>query len=224
MPSLPVVPKVVRVDYRMSWSSDTDILNRIFVSYTGTLSLADAQTWVNAFATKWGGAGHWQQVVNSGITLTRIELTDLSSATAPQVVATPASPGTGSFAAAPAGVAMVIQFKIARRYRGGHPRIYLVGMDNTGFATPQTWTPSFSANVEGKVVASIVDGIDAQPSAVGLTQQVNVSYYQGFHNVTFPSGRTRPVPTLRGTPLVDVVTGYGVNPNVASQRRRNQQL
>jgi hypothetical protein len=61
------------------------------------------------------------------------------------------------------------------------------------------------------------------PTALTPAFQVNVSYFSGFTNVTFPSGRIRPVPKLRSVPLVDTVTSWSTNPNVASQRRRNLQ-
>jgi hypothetical protein len=51
---------------------------------------------------------------------------------------------------------------------------------------------------------------------------VNVSYYNGFTVVTNPTtGRARNVPTLRGTPVVDTVTGIVARVQVGSQRRRN---
>jgi hypothetical protein len=65
--------------------------------------------------------------------------------------------------------------------------------------------------------------ITGAPVAVGTVTPVNVSFFSGFTNKTFPSGRTRPVPTPRVTPLIDPIIGSDVNPKVATQRRRNQQ-
>jgi len=56
--------------------------------------------------------------------------------------------------------------------------------------------------------------------AVGALGHVNLSYYQGFKNITNSSGRERAVPTYRNTALLDVVQGYAAKSVVGSQRRR----
>ncbi len=114
--------------------------------------------------------------------------------------------------------------QIARRYRGGHPRTYLGALVSADLAGPAIWNATTLASLvtawAGLMgdIAARVDTWTASPGA----QHVNVSYYFGFHNVTYPSGRVRSVPTLRSTPVIDFVTNYGSNPNVCSQRRRNQ--
>jgi hypothetical protein len=207
----------------MKDDADLTALVRYFVSYSGVLSLADAQTWVNAISAAWAGPGHAQSVSASQITLTSVELTDLTSPSSPQVSHASGAGGSAGSPAVPAGAAFVLRFRILRRYRGGHPRMYYPGIPASFVSTSQTWSGSGLALVVGALQGSITDGINAQPAAVGVTQHVNVSYFQGFHNVTFPSGRIRPVPTLRAVPLVDVITGYVGNPNIGSQRRRNLQ-
>src|ERR1700747_2422984 len=117
MPALPAVPKVVRLDYVQQYGNDLNVINRIFAQYSGTLSLADANTWAATAVSHWTGSGNWVTQVNSDLTLLHVELTDLSSSTAPQVKATSGTSGSLSGQGLPAGVAMVVQFKILRRYR-----------------------------------------------------------------------------------------------------------
>jgi hypothetical protein len=119
---------------------------------------------------------------------------------------------------------MVISFHTARRYRGGHPRIYVAGVPASNLATPQTWGSGGLSVQLSAWEYFIAQFALAVPAAAGPATHVNVSYYQGFTNTTFPSGRIRPVPKLRsGGPIQDFITGYSVNPKVASQRRRNLQ-
>jgi hypothetical protein len=223
MPALPPVNKVVRIDWHYKDDADLTALCRYFASYSGVLSIADAQTWVNGIAAAWGGPGHLQGNVFTGLTLTKVELTDLTTSTSPQVSTLPGFPGTAGPPGVTGGVAYVLSFKMLRRYRGGHPRMYIPGLPFSAAGTAQTWTSAALANTQNAARLTITDGISSQPPAVGITQHVNVSYFQGFHNVTYPSCRIRPVPTVRAVPLVDVITGYVGNPNIASQRRRNLQ-
>jgi hypothetical protein len=65
--------------------------------------------------------------------------------------------------------------------------------------------------------------ITSPPAGMGVMLPVNVSYFQGFHNFTFPSGRVKAIPTVRPVPVVDLINNFSVNPHVGSQRRRNLQ-
>jgi hypothetical protein len=224
VPALPNVSKVVRVDYHIQDDSDLNSINRFFMSYTGSLSNADAQTWVDAIAAQWLGTAGIGRTFSNVCALVRTELTDLTSPSSAQAINSVAYIATKTEARLGAGTAAVISFKIARRYRGGHPRMYIGGRTIDTLLTSQTFQPGELTAVHDAWTATIDGCRSAAPSAVGLAFHTNVSYYQGFHNVTYPSGRVRPVPTLRtGGPLVDQVTGYAVNPKVASQRRRNLQ-
>lgn len=221
MPVLPNVTRVFRVDIAQAFGSNTAIRNRIFFQYSGALSTTDATTVLttirNAWNTNLAGA------LVSGQSATSFTLTDLSNPSAPQVVNSTASAGTNAGTALPAGVALVTKFKLARRYRGGHPRVYIVGFTTANVATVETWSAALISAWTADWQAFINACVLAPPAAVGTLIHVNVSYFSGFTNVTFPSGRIRPRPTLRVTPIVDAVIGYSVNPKIASQRRRNQQ-
>jgi len=161
-------------------------------------------------------------LLSSALTLVLSELTDLTSASSAQVVNSTGVSGTSASPELAGGTAMVIRKKIARRYRGGHPRIYVPGMLQSFLASATQWASSPLATVVAGYNAFITAATAASnPAAIGTIEHVNVSYFSGFTNKTFPSGRTHPVPTPRATPVVDLIIGTVGNPTPGSQRRRN---
>lgn len=220
MPPLPPVSKIVRVDLKHIMSGG-NAATRIFFSYGGTLSRTDAQTWVDAIANAW--KTNMLVQMSNKITLTQTVLTDLTSATSPQVFSTVTGAGSGTVNPAGAGTSFVVQKKIARRYRGGHPRQYIPGMIAIFGTTPNTWDATYFGQVMAAYSAFVSAALTAVPVAASPATEQNVSYFTGFTNKTFPSGRVHPVPTPRATPITDLVISNVGNPKVGSQRRRNLQ-
>lgn len=222
MPALPPVPKVLRVDLIQTNQSNTRIRDRFFLQYTGSgPSVADLNTLATTIANAWSAT--LASETSNLASLTGVEITDLNSATGAQTERLFAFAGSVAGAFSPAGVAAVVKFKISRRYRGGHPRFYFGNLNNADLATSTTLSSSFQSSLATSFAAFIGDCVTTPPTSLGTLTHVNVSYFSGFHNITLASGRQRSVPTLRGTPLVDAVVAYSVNPQVGSQRRRNQQ-
>jgi hypothetical protein len=221
MPALPSVSKVVRVDYHFSEAADPNVQIRTFWQYSGTLSLGDATTWLASMQSAL--ATFMASYMQPTITLAFSELTDLSSPTAPQVVNSTGATGGAGAAPLSAGVAMVMKYHITRRYRGGKPRAYLPGMSSAYLTTPTEWNPASLANVTAGWITHLTAIAAATPVAAGTGTHVNISYYQGFTNHTYPSGRVKPIPTPRVTPLVDTINNVSGNPTPGSQRRRNEQ-
>jgi hypothetical protein len=222
MAALPPVSKVVRVDFFQTYGANTRVRDRIFLQYSGAMSSADLATVLSNIDTAWNN--NMTNLQNVGTTLTSIMGTDLSSNTAPQVVRATNRVGTRPAPGLPAGSAFVIRFKLARRYRGGHPRFYIVGGSSGDVQNGDQLTPAAIGAYQVGFGAFIGASVAAPPAAVGTLVHVNVHYFSGFHNVTFPTtGRVRSVPTALAVPTVDTVLSYSTNPLVASQRRRNQQ-
>jgi hypothetical protein len=117
-------------------------------------------------------------------------------------------------------VATNVEFNIARRYRGGKPRMFFPPGVAADLGTDGRWTDDWVDTINTQVAAffTAVQAIDV--GAVGLLQHVNLSYYQGFTNVTNSSGRTRAAPKYRTTALLDTITGYSAKAVLGSQRRR----
>jgi hypothetical protein len=219
--ALPPVAKVIRVDFFQSYAANTRVRDRIFLQYSGALSSADLATILTTIDTAW--LNNIVPLQNVGTTLTSIMGTDLSSNTAPQVVRSTSRVGTRAAPGLPSGSAFIIRFKIARRYRGGHPRFYIVGPSTNDVTNGNQVLAASIAAYQNGFNAFVAACVAGPPAAVGTLVHVNVHYFSGFRNVTFPSGRTRPVPTALAVPTVDTVIGYSTNPLVGSQRRRNQQ-
>lgn len=222
MPALPSPGKVVRVDLFQTIGANTRVKNRVFFSYTGAgPTVSDLNTLATTISNAWNTNMVPQQ--NTGCTLTGITITDLASASGAQTVTSVSRIGTLAGTALNAGVAMIIKLKIARRYRGGHPRYYHAGRVVADLATSTSWV---AANVTALVTAFtafIAACVTTPPTNLGTMAQVNVSYFAGFTNRTNSAGRTFPRPSVRATPTVDTVTSQAGNNLVGSQRRRNQQ-
>lgn len=218
MPALPNVSKVIKVLMKQADAADTNLLWHFYLQYSGTLSLTDLTTIVNTIISAWNT--NMKPITLPTYSLSSVEATDLSSPTSPQVTVGSGAAGTGGGTALGGMTAIVVQFKIARRYRGGHPRIYLPGPIVSGLASPEAWTGAYVSSVQTPVTAFFSAVVTSPPAAVGTLTLCNVSYFAGFTNKTFPSGRTHPVPTPRALPVVDTVTSAVVSNKPGTQRRR----
>jgi len=221
MPILPPVAKVVRFDWLMLMPGSTNAQFRKFFQYGGALSLADAQTWVAAARAAW--TAQLAALTNTNTSLVLTKLTDLSSATSPQTIDGTTVAGTAALAAAPNGMAVVVQDKIARRYRGGHPRTYYPASSAADLVNGDQYTAAFLASFLTNWNAFISAILTNIPVAAAPGTEVNVSYFTGFTVVTAVGRRAKNVPNLRGAPLVDGIQSHSMNPKPASQRRRNHQ-
>jgi hypothetical protein len=222
MPALPAVPGGIRTVLTLTTGTDTLTINRLFFFYNGAGgTAAQLDTFCAQVGTAWNG--QLAQEFTGDRQLTAVDAEDLTSSTSPVGHAGMLHLGTRPQNSLPAGTACVVRFHVARRYRGGHPRAYLACFGTTDLANPQTWSAAVTATFLTQWQAFITACLSALVPYGGATPaHVNVSYYEGFENVTLPSGRQKSVPKLRPTPVVDLVTAYSVNPHIGSQRRRNQ--
>jgi hypothetical protein len=132
--------------------------------------------------------------------------------------------GTASGTPVPAGVALLQNFTVARRYRGGKPRIYLPVGTSATLQNASTWTSGFVTSMNAAWASASTFIPAAAPSGTTITGQVSVSYYKDFTVFIGSTGRARNISTLRtGGPVIDSITAATVNAKPASQRRRNLQ-
>jgi hypothetical protein len=206
---------------KQTLQDDLDVVNRFFVKYTGTApSVLDLESFLDAVITAWGT--NVSPLQSAAAVLVEALAEDLTSATSAVASQAASAAGTRSGAPLTGAVAAVINHQIARRYRGGHPKTFLFAGIETDIATVGTWKPAFLTEV-GDAWAAFQAAVEvATWTGATLLQIANVSFYEGFHNFTYPSGRTRPIPTIRVTPLIDVISGLVVRQIIGSQRRRNQ--
>lgn len=222
MPPLPDAVGVLRVAVLGTIGDDTDVINRFHMYYGGTPP-TDAQlnTLAAAVLVAWGA--YVSPMQGTSYTTNSCEIVDLSTPSSAVGSHSASNPGTrGGTGPVPATCA-VVQLKVARRYRGGHARMYLFAGIDTDLASDQVYTGTFIADLTTAMTDFFAAVAGDGWTAALLTGPVNLSYFEGFTNVLYPSGRYRAVPKLRATPLVDTIVSYGVNPNIGSQRRRNLQ-
>jgi|SRR6202035_1070537 len=223
MPALPSVPKAAKVVLAGLIDGTKPFVNAFHLGYSVGSSLTLAE--VTAIAT--AAAGSWiadlAPLVSDTIELTNVIATALDSSTAPTFNFGASTTGGHTEQPVPAGTAMVLQRKVGRRYRGGHSRVYLPGMVASYLDdTERAW----DVTLLGQIVEAWEDIENAATGAIaGVHTDVastNISYYEGFTNFLYPSGRYHVRPTLRAVPVVDIVTDTQGNPRPCSQRRRQQ--
>ncbi len=198
-----------------------DIINAFHIQYSGSPSPSDFPTLATHVGTVW--ASNMASVSRNELTLVSVKVTDLTSSTAPEVEESTVHNGTAGAGTQGSGVALIIKREIASRYRGGHSRLYLPGTRSSELTDSQLWAPARAAAWLAAWAGFMNDVITGSPAGFGAIVDVNISYFLGFTNHTYPSGRVRAIPNPRVAPIVDLITGYDVNPRPGSQRRRNLQ-
>jgi hypothetical protein len=146
-------------------------------------------------------------LISSAASMTATTIVDLTTTSGLVGSNTNTAPGTGSATNnLPANVALVISEKIARRYRGGHPRMYLTGQLLINVSVQTNWTPAW-VTTASTAAASWRTAINALSlTSMPTIQLVNLSYYTNH--------------LLRPTPTVDVVTAMAVHSRIDTMRRR----
>jgi hypothetical protein len=224
MPALPPVSKAIRVALDGFIQGTKPWRNAWHYGYSVGASVTATDVLNMATAIEAGWRTNIAPSISDTIALTKVTATALDSSTAPEQFVP--STGVGSVSTQPvaAGTALVIQRKVARRYRGGHSRIYIPGVAAAELDDTETaWDATYVATIIGLWLELEDTGTDVLEAA-GHTDAFpsNISYYEGFTNFLYPSGRYHVRPTLRVSPLVDPIVDYSANPRPCSQRRRQQ--
>jgi len=220
MPSPPTVPDVMRFRISGVLTNDAAWGVRIYTGYTGGVpTVANMLTLCEGVGTAWNDTVVSFQ--NIGVTTTEIDGIDLSATDGAGNTADVSYSGVADTSPTPNQVAAVAKFDIARRYRGGKPKMYIPGIDSQYVSDESHWKTSFADDM-GSGMNAFNTAIKATyADAVTLTGIVNVSFYEGFTSVENPiTHRWRNVPTYRDVALVDVVGGFTVDQVFGTQKRR----
>jgi hypothetical protein len=221
-PPLPASPCVrVRLDY-----TQTDGFkggNRFFLAYSASApTAANCATLASDIAAAWatdiGGA------ISSDWALTEVDVLDIASDSGLSGQWTGSDAGTNTGTPLPAPTAINVEFDIARRYRGGKPRIFWPPATESELANMSTWDSTFVGTFNTGVTSFFAAIAALSIGAMGALSHVNLSYYQGFVNVTNSSGRTRAAPKYRPVATVDPISGYATKAEIGSQKRRRAAL
>jgi hypothetical protein len=221
MPPLPPASQTLRTE--LEWSVGVDIAARsiLFWRYSGgPPSASDAST----LATEIYAAGTgFQPLYQEGISLIGCTVTDLSASDGAQATHEATAPGQREGTGLAGATAVLANYTIARRYRGGKPRNYFpwgVGQD---LSNQQQWGQGFLTACTNAWTTFTGAVIGATGGSTAITSHANVSYYSGSRVVTSPTtGRARNVPIPRSTPQVDTIVGFSFSATPATQRRRNR--
>jgi prepilin-type processing-associated H-X9-DG protein len=219
--ALPVVPNVVKIQLRGTLGDDTNIQNTLHCSFTGSPTVADCNNWALAVSNAW--VSDLAPYISLSYVLNDVIVTDLTSSTSSVGSDIANHAGTNSASSSPAGVAMVIRMEISRRYRGGHPRLYLAGIPYTDIVSENQWSAATINNIEAGFTLFTTAIQAFSSSTVQGKSIVNVSYVDGHTWVQESNGNWIRKPVYRAQGITDVVSSYIVNPVCASQRRRNLQ-
>lgn len=215
MPALPSVPNVLKVVIKGISGESTPInwANVLHFLWSGTAPTVTSATAIaNNVITQWGTHMAPEQVNN--ITMNEVDVIDLTSDTAAAVEIGADTPGTRGDDEIPANVAFLIDSEISRRYRGGHPRTYLIVGGNADFLDAAHWSTAFTAEVASHWDAFLGAVIGFASGGCLVGNQCSVSYVSKEEN---------PIPPYyRAVPIVDVMSGayVTVEQQMASQRRR----
>lgn len=221
MTPLPLVPNVVRVAVSLQVGQNKTAGCRFYWKYGNQSQPTNAD--MTAFA---------QAVIANWITalipmmpgtnaLNSVLCQDLASNTGAQAEIAGFTAGTRTGNALPQDCATLINFDIARRYRGGKPRIYLPCGTDTDQADERTWSQTFrdEMNAAWTTFKTLMNGESQIPWPV--VDHCNVGYYSGVEPpTTLPSGRVKQANKKLTTPYVDLITGHQVAAVFGSQRRR----
>jgi hypothetical protein len=202
---LPLVPLVVKLSYTFSYGSDATVMTHLYwQGGAGSPTTTDLTAFANLAKTSYETYGVASQT--NQVTLRKIHAVYLGDTTGASVDVTTADTGSRSGGPLAANVAVLVNLKIARRYRGGHPRIYLPWGSATDILDPQHWTSGALSQFQTSINSIVTQLQGFSGSSFATPTLCSVSYY---HNKA-----------LRTTPVVDSVSATPVSSTPGSQRRR----
>lgn len=215
---LPESPCVrVRLDYRQTDGFDAG--SRFYLSYAGAAPTAgNCITLAGDVEAAW--LTNLAPLIPVDFSLVEVDVLDIASESGASGQWTGDEAGTRSGVAFPAQVATNVEYDIARRYRGGKPRMFLPPGNQEDGLDAGHWSTTFIDDVNAGVAAFFTELAGLSIGAMGALAHVSLSYYKGFENITNSSGRERAVPTYRAAALVDLVNNYSCKGQMGSQRRR----
>jgi hypothetical protein len=224
VPAQALVPTTIAIKLTGSDGGGAQINNTYYFTYGTSAGSGDLTTLLGVVASSW--SANISIHVPPTYHLLSIDINDLNSKTGAHVaetvsIAGTASPGTELSS----GAAGLVSFKEGLKYRGGHSRTYIGGMTKENLADANTWSTAWQTILSTAVSTFISQLISAAPAAMGALKHVVVHRYGDTAGgpVLATSGQARMKSVPLTVPITMPVTGYVTNPQVASQRRRNQQ-
>lgn len=220
MAAPPPVPGVIKVRHLHQIGLDAQTGYHTYVWY-GALAPTQAQlnTFCSTLAANWATSVAPQ--TSSATTLNEITAIDLGNAATPAGVWSGTHTGTLAGQGLAASTCVLVNQVLGRRYRGGHPRMYVPGGVAASLNNPQQWTTGFQSAFQtafGTYLANMLTAVNVFGSGAYIA---SVSYWLKGEWKPKPSGGYVWVPAPRpGGPLVEQVLANTVSLTVGQQRRR----
>jgi hypothetical protein len=210
----------VRVKLDYGDTSSLEAGNRFYLSYSGSAPTAgNAAALAGDIASAW--ASNLESLFTNNVALKEVDVLDIATYTGLSGQWTGTDTGSRSGTPPPIQCAMNVEFGIARRYRGGKPRIYLPCGADGDMNNAANWSSSFVSEVATKWTAFMTAVEALSIGSMGTLVHVNLSYYQGYRSRETGGGQTTFAPKYRtGAALHDVVSSYAPKQLISSQRRR----
>lgn len=217
----PPLPDVPCVRCRLIYTQTDSFLggSRFYLSYSGSPpSGANCATLASDIASSWNTrlAGNF----TTNWVLTEIDVLDIASLTGLSGQWTGSHAGSNAGPILTAAAATNVEFGIARRYRGGKPRMFLPPASHNETVDPGHWGSTYATNMSTFVGEFFSDIEALSIGSMGTLAHVNLSFYSGYTNVEIPGRRAKSIPTYRSVALHDNVTSYSAKTLIGSQRRR----
>lgn len=224
MPPLPVVPSCIQIKIVGNDGGDNNITNGQYLTFSGSASATDLTTLMGIVVAGWSAnlAPHH----TTSYHLTQVKITDLSSKLGANVGETVSVAGTQTGNELTSGTSAVISRKESDQYRGGHSRVYLGGRNGNDLSDANTWSVAFQTAISAAWQAFINEIISAAPAAMGALKDVVVHRFgaSALPPVHMDGYKVTKKSIPLNPPIIHPTTGYTTDPQVASQRRRNQQF
>lgn len=217
----PPLPESPVLKVRLDLTNGDSFLagNRFYIGYAGS-----APTPGNCTTIAAGVEAAWvaniAPLTHNDWALTEVDVLDITTLTGSSGQWTGTESGGLGDSLLPASAAVNVEFDIARRYRGGKPRIFFCPPGGGQMLDAGHWTSATVTAWNTGVTAFFAAIAALDVGTVGALNHVNLSFYKGFTNITNSSGRTRAVPTYRDSALVEAVESYSTKAEIGSQRRR----
>ena len=207
---LPNAPKTLRVRFIGQYQSRPWV-NVFHVQYSGAKpDIAAAKTLAQQFNGAWNTN---LALLHTGtVQLNTVEVVDLDTSDGAVGTDNTLRSGTAALSgqAMPPNVACCLSWKIAQRYRGGHPRMYLTGQMTGNTGANGLWQGAWvtPASTQG---GNFITGINGLTGPQSPLVAVATSYYKSHQG--YPDN-VRPIP--QNFPIQSCV----VHSRIDTQRRR----
>lgn len=185
------------------------------IEYGGTApTVSDLNTWAGSIADT--PPHPWKFYLNTffshDFTLTEIDIVDLSSSSGAVGLATYSVVGGDTFPAPTNAASVLTNWKIARRYRGGHPKTFWPPFGDDNVQDALHWKSAQITSFAAQLFPFWAAVNALAPSGMLPVTLASISY---FDKTTVPTP-----PHLRTSPVVDLIIGETTPTKIATQRRR----